>query len=1015
MTGTDDLTPLEEELRERIDHAVEVGDGALPVLWVGVGCEESEYPFDWKPFRDLAAVLRPRRDARPVAILSVPGTDGPTKDDRTEPLPHVEITVGPGSPPEQVANVWIDVLRHEALPPAGAAGPAFVDALGSTAGGLTDEHLRFLTPYRRTGSPLPLSASLDALGKALNLDDHSAFELIQELGKMHPEYAGDHLGKAVLTPHAGTPQHGWSAWTAMVSELYDAAAVRSSAHELLSGRLFLAGLGLLDGRVRAALDAAGVWTPLLLEIDDAVATERTALRDELKDLPYAHGYASDAAGGPDELDFQGEVNALCDVITDPHVTPPLAIGLFGEWGSGKSFFMEKMRVRVDELAARPNRPDVVQIRFNAWHYADTSLWASLAVEIFERFADPEPVSPELRRDWLVDRGDPKRDEREKLLANLETYRSAKAAADAEQSRLETEHRRVTKQIEDARQKRRDAVETFSPTDVAAALIADDDVRAALAGLSDVLGATPAVTELAGLGQELRTLGGYVPAIWRSVRARPLLIVLLTLFLLFLMAATALVARNDVPSVGSLVAAVGSVVTALTAAAGFVRPAVRRVNGAMAVVERATTTAARVEAQLRSQREHEERVHAEELAALDDRIAEASQTAASLAEKIAATAAAADALTVGRQLYEFLAERAIGYQRHQGVVGSLHRDFRFLDAKMRAYRAGRSLLDGLPAVDRVVLYIDDLDRCPPAKVHEVLEAVHLLLALELFVVVVVVGVDPRYQQRSLRQRYRTLRTAGDDYLQAMPVEYLEKIFQIPLTLPAMTTEGYARLVAGLAPGVALPTAAPQREGSQTSAFESGDRPVPTRAPLAIEKGSSAAGAGGRVIDLSPDEVLFAQRLGPLIRSPRAVKRMMNTYRLARATQHVGHRSRFMGTDGRPGEYRVALTLLAVVSGFPALADRVLAALEHRSGTLKTWSAFVHELRPAGIDRPAGQLVPLELTRARADGTRGEAAAWARLHAALAQLDKADRADKAGPDDLETYRKWGQWVARFSFTL
>lgn len=48
------------------------------------------------------------------------------------------------------------------------------------------------------------------------------------------------------------------------------------------------------------------------------------------------------------------------------------------------------------------------------------------------------------------------------------------------------------------------------------------------------------------------------------------------------------------------------------------------------------------------------------------------------------------------------------------------------------------------VERIVLYIDDLDRCPPKRVVEVLEAVHLLLAFPLFVVVV--GVDVRWVSR-----------------------------------------------------------------------------------------------------------------------------------------------------------------------------------------------------------------------------------------------------------------------------
>lgn len=48
---------------------------------------------------------------------------------------------------------------------------------------------------------------------------------------------------------------------------------------------------------------------------------------------------------------------------------------------------------------------------------------------------------------------------------------------------------------------------------------------------------------------------------------------------------------------------------------------------------------------------------------------------------------------------------------------------------------------LPSFERIILYIDDLDRCPPEKVVEVLQAIHLLLCFPLFVVVV--AVDARW--------------------------------------------------------------------------------------------------------------------------------------------------------------------------------------------------------------------------------------------------------------------------------
>ena len=93
------------------------------------------------------------------------------------------------------------------------------------------------------------------------------------------------------------------------------------------------------------------------------------------------------------------------------------------------------------------------------------------------------------------------------------------------------------------------------------------------------------------------------------------------------------------------------------------------------------------------------------------------------------------------------------------------------------------------IDRIVLYIDDLDRCSSEQVVEVLQAVHLLLALDLFVVVV--GVDPRWLLRSLRREYRSdaddgaQPTGQDRWWETTPQDYLEKIFNIPFALPRMS--------------------------------------------------------------------------------------------------------------------------------------------------------------------------------------------------------------------------------------
>jgi hypothetical protein len=238
---------------------------------------------------------------------------------------------------------------------------------------------------------------------------------------------------------------------------------------------------------------------------------------------------------------------------------------------------------------------------------------------------------------------------------------------------------------------------------------------------------------------------------------------------------------------------------------------------------------------------------------------------------------------------------------------------------------------------------------------------------------------------------------------MPIEYLEKIFQIPFTLPAMEPRGYARLITSIAgprasstpSEVTLPPPTPRAPVTESSGV---DR-APTRAPLVVQPGSSASGEAGERIQLTRTEIEFAQRLGALVRSPRAAKRLMNTYRLIRATRHVDSRSRFLGGADRAGEYQAVLTLLAVAAGYPAMVDRLLVALEEEN-ELHGWPDFVRELSPVS---PPGRHVPADLS------DPAKLATWTNLYEGLAGLTGNELAD------LEPYQRWGRVVARFTFTL
>jgi predicted KAP-like P-loop ATPase len=122
--------------------------------------------------------------------------------------------------------------------------------------------------------------------------------------------------------------------------------------------------------------------------------------------------------GDDKLGVDADARAFARLILDKDVHPPLSIGLLGDWGSSKSFFIEQIKKGVAELIEE-GRPElysqVVEIEFNAWHASDSNLWASLVTNIFD--AIWENVSPPDKR------RDPKA-ARERLQKEIEQARGA---------------------------------------------------------------------------------------------------------------------------------------------------------------------------------------------------------------------------------------------------------------------------------------------------------------------------------------------------------------------------------------------------------------------------------------------------------------------------------------------------------------------------------------------------------------------------------------------------------------
>lgn len=107
----------------------------------------------------------------------------------------------------------------------------------------------------------------------------------------------------------------------------------------------------------------------------------------------------------------------------------------------------------------------------------------------------------------------------------------------------------------------------------------------------------------------------------------------------------------------------------------------------------------------------------------------------------------------------------------------------LDIRTFRSRFRKMLDDG--GIKTLVVLVDDLDRCTPERIIENLEAVKLFLSVEQ--TAFVVGADRRIVEHAIRARYaeRALDAASDEETARLVKDYLEKLVQIPYSLPRLS--------------------------------------------------------------------------------------------------------------------------------------------------------------------------------------------------------------------------------------
>ncbi|AHH97053.1 hypothetical protein KALB_3689 [Kutzneria albida DSM 43870] len=719
-------------------------------------------------------------------------------------------------------------------------------------------------------------------------------------------------------------------------------ALHSAEHKALGDLVFLCGEAEASEAVRAA------WrTVPPPELAGGISTD---LVDPNQALPLSE----------DQLGIAPYVSMLASVITARDTPLPLSIGVFGDWGSGKSTFMAMLRGQVDALAGTDPRRwcgQVVQIGFNAWHYTDSNLWASLADEIFTRLAGPGQ-SPQDRAERLRVELAALLDERRRLTAATEQARATVARLRAE---VDTSRSRSVREL-------------------LTALRRSKTVRTEVDQVWRQLGVSGEVEQARLLAEQLRGTVDEAEALRRVPRTRQGKLVLAAATLVL---GGGLIAPLLAPALGPWLAGLG--LLGLGTGVGVLANARAGLRKLLALCEELRADLAE-SAPLR-EAEAEQQVAQAQLAQVLEQVGELGRQLAQLEP--------------GQRVYSFLAERAASpdYSGKLGLISTIRKDFGQLVELMRRWRAEPD--PRVKPIDRVVLYIDDLDRCGPKQVVEVLQAVHLLLAFDLFVVVV--GVNPRLLLHSLGRHYEEIIAEHG----ISPEDYLEKILNIPFVLSRMPRGGLGQLLRALArpvgPAPVTRTPLPaQRSSSGAITIEPGSeldteqqRPAPARhAPH----------------PLTEPELDLLAALEPLIATPRAAKRLFNLYRMIRATRDLSSSSRFLGEDESPGEYQPVALLLGLLTADPHLFGPVVEAapgeraggLAHRSRT-ELWSRFVADMAPRETELGWGNgiLGPI---------TERDLGRWRCLHQGIASASES-------ADDLELryFQVWVPPIRRFSYAL
>lgn len=118
--------------------------------------------------------------------------------------------------------------------------------------------------------------------------------------------------------------------------------------------------------------------------------------EELKNFEKTHSnegnkkfyVLNDQINGTDRLNYNRYADAFAELILNPELPTPVTVGIYGEWGQGKSFLMQKIIEKIKNTKknnknSSSNGSKILTVEFNAWTYSSSNhLWAGMITQLY---------------------------------------------------------------------------------------------------------------------------------------------------------------------------------------------------------------------------------------------------------------------------------------------------------------------------------------------------------------------------------------------------------------------------------------------------------------------------------------------------------------------------------------------------------------------------------------------------------------------------------------------------------